>query len=93
MNHSPEPWSVRRNDQRIGIFTANGNQVNDARYGGLWEDMDRAVACVNACRGATNEQLVAVVEGKAYLLLGRTFAEVPLYGVSPETTDSPKPEE
>ena len=54
-----EPWTVRdwKCPDPIGIVDCYGNVVFNAKYGGNWEDFDRIVACVNACKDLTTEWL------------------------------------
>lgn len=59
MSHSPEPWEYNRHRVHSGIVAVNNNFVcrPDLRFS-THEDMERIVACVNACAGIPTEELI-----------------------------------
>lgn len=75
--HSPEPWStqlIRGEDDMArsvvvcGLFDANGKRVADFLCD---PDLNRIVACVNACKGIPIETLEAVARGETLILRKR----------------------
>jgi hypothetical protein len=77
--HSPEPWSVFEpsdprlwpgiDSDRTGVVVLYGSQDDRGGIRGGWSEKGRAnarriVACVNACRGLTDEQLERGVVAK-----------------------------
>jgi len=67
MTHSPEPWTVEEGvifTRGPSILDAQGNFIitsgcDDAHDSGSKENMERAVACVNACKGVSTEHLLS----------------------------------
>jgi hypothetical protein len=74
MAHSPEPWTLEKylaypgnplnDDTNSKIIAADGSSVLDTECdGNLFptdEELERIVACVNACRGLATEVLLRV---------------------------------
>ena len=65
MNHTKEPWHVKKNPEWGNANYRISNKENDnwAAFGQIAyaneADAKRIIACVNACAGITNEALEA----------------------------------
>ena len=63
MKHTPEPWKVAPHDEDFAeIVGSDGSDIVfglDTVYVKI-EDAARIVACVNACKGLTNEELQTI---------------------------------
>jgi len=64
--HSPEPWSYDSSYDNI-------NDADDVAVLDIWnpDDAERIVACVNACRGISTEDLKKSIRKENIVLLGR----------------------
>ena len=70
-----EPWSVShwKNGDWDAVLDANGEKINEPP-GWEWEDhawfseedLERAVACVNACRGISQEAMKRIADGRGF---------------------------
>lgn len=98
MNHSPEPWEV--DPVTGGVVDTNGSIVCDAIVGdsspddpGPMEDADieRIVACVNACRGIPTSALKAGVIGKFVwnTLMSICWVDCKRFGLSAAENEEP----
>lgn len=61
MKHNPEPWGYGR----VKTDTTDSYRWIDGDGNTLdidsWDNIDRIIACVNACRGIPNEELESLV--------------------------------
>ena len=58
MNHSPEPWKINYETGITSAIDAVGEPVDmDAPEGSEHDNWIRIVACVNFCKGMTQEQM------------------------------------
>jgi hypothetical protein len=85
MSHSPEPWNATNEETSdyikfLGIKDSQGETVLGSIVG-VYESQDpgvsdenvrRIVACVNACKGFTTEQLEAAAKGEALCIIGNS---------------------
>ena len=65
MKHTPTPWQLHRDYKKAvvdqnGIIICNTSNNNAEHF--QFADAARIVACVNACEGITNEQLLRLPE-------------------------------
>lgn len=78
MSHSPEPWKITQDHDLVdasGVCLEvqdSGDGLNHCHWGLKPEDMRRIVACVNACKGFTTEQLEAAAKGEALCIIGNS---------------------
>lgn len=75
-NNTPEPWSIDGGIVYFSIIGADGNLIADTGLSSCQGDMAlgeinarRIVACVNACRGVDNNQLMVTSVSGAILML------------------------
>ena len=78
--HSPEPWSIYEKggfiEDASGVVVVDGTSFFRDRKGdprtreAHWPDLERIIACVNACKGISNETLKAAAKGECVVLLG-----------------------
>lgn len=68
MAHSPEPWT-----QKLTCIIDANRRVVVETYSVSDADSERIMACVNACRGISDQLLQQVIDGKLEIQFAPPF--------------------